>query len=159
MILVLFIQGLFFFSENFIVFLAADVFNPPILLSGKNDRGQLGIGSNVNQNVPVAVLISGALNTKTIKYISAGFDNVVAVDSDGIAYSWGDNINGDAGQNSATSYFDAPGQVFATDYLVGQRIVMVSSGGSFTLALNNKGRVFGWGLNRDGIFFPFLFLF
>ena len=117
------------------------------------------MGSLLQQKVPIAVLTNGALNTKTVKYISAGADFVIAVDDAGIAYSWGDNTNGDGGQNSATQYFDNPQYVYAADVLSGQKIVMVSSGSSHTLALSDKGRVFAWGGNANGNFLIYFIFF
>ena len=124
-----------------------------------NDKGQLGIGSTATMNLPTAVLTNVALNSKKIKWISAGEKHVAAVDIDGIAYAWGDNANGQLGEDSLSTNDVNPGLVYATDYLVGQKIVMVSSGLRFSLALSEKGRVFGWGANSNGNSFIFLFFF
>jgi len=124
-----------------------------------NDKGQLGIGSTATMNLPTAVLTNVALNSKKIKWISAGEKHVTALDIDGITYAWGDNANGQLGEDSLSTNDVNPGLVYATDYLVGQKIVMVSSGLRFSLALSEKGRVFGWGANSNGNSFIFLFFF
>ena len=128
-----------------------------IFFSGLNDRGQLGIGSTTTMNLPTAVDTAVALNTKKISFISAGQNHVAAVDINGVTYVWGDNAQGELGQNSGAGYESSPGLAYVGDVLKDQKIVMVSSGMQFTLALNEKGRVFGWGANSNGNCFSFFF--
>lgn len=71
---------------------------------GENSNGAVGDGTQGvgnNKLLPTAVLTSGALSGKTIKYISAGGGNdyTLAIDSDGKAYSWGGDEYGQLGRS------------------------------------------------------------
>ena len=70
---------------------------------GLNDFGQLGnSNTGTNSNLPVAVYTNGYLNGKTITQIGAGFDHSLALDSDGLLYSWGNNTYGELGIGNNT---------------------------------------------------------
>lgn len=53
---------------------------------GCNVLGQLGIGNNENQNVPTFI---DRLANSIITKIASGAGHCVAIDTHGVAYSWG----------------------------------------------------------------------
>lgn len=56
---------------------------------GNNYWGQLGNGTRTDSDTPVAVDISGDLNSKSIKYIMAGDNNTCATSTEDKTYCWG----------------------------------------------------------------------
>jgi alpha-tubulin suppressor-like RCC1 family protein len=74
---------------------------------GDNDYGELGDGGAASTGVPVAVQTSGVLAGKTLTQITAGAFHACATDTDAAAYCWGDNNQGDLGNNS-TVQSDVP---------------------------------------------------
>ena len=73
---------------------------------GSDAYGQLGDGSAGGPG-PVAVDTSGVLAGKTLTQISAGYGHTCALDSSGAIYCWGDNTQGELGDDS-TAQSDVP---------------------------------------------------
>lgn len=67
---------------------------------GSNGSGQLGNGNNNNSNVPVAVDQSVILSGKIISQIAAGNVHALALTSDGLVATWGNNANGQLGNGN-----------------------------------------------------------
>jgi len=69
---------------------------------GQNSFGELGNGDNLhqNQNVPVAVVTSGALNGVTITQVAAGNNHTITLGNNGTVYTWGRNQYGILGNGS-----------------------------------------------------------
>jgi alpha-tubulin suppressor-like RCC1 family protein len=78
---------------------------------GENGNGQLGDGSIENSLIPVAVDMSGALSGLSIKEITTGWSHVCVIASDGNAYCWGDDHDGQLGNDSEHSNSLVPVQV------------------------------------------------
>ena len=120
---------------------------------GNNNAGQLGNNNTNNSRVPVQVQDpndpSGFLTRAT--YISGGGSHTVAVKTDGTAWAWGDNTNGQLGNNTTVASL-APVQVQdptdVTGFLTG--MVAIAGGAEYSLGLKNDGTVRGWGLNGAG---------
>lgn len=72
--------------------------------------------------------------------IDSGFDHVLAVDSSGNVYGWGENHDGQLGPLS-------PGANQTTPLHLGfvSNIVEVSAGTNLSIALDNQGKIFYWG--------------
>lgn len=118
---------------------------------GYNAYGQLGNGITfTDSNVPVAV-IDGDINftSKEITSLALGSTHVIALDSDGKVYSWGDNISGQLG-NGTTTDSNIPVAVNMSGVLAGKTIIAVSAGSSHAIALSSEGKVYTWGLNDNG---------
>jgi len=78
--------------------MALDIFGN-VWTWGDNRRGQLGIGKTQNSLTPVKV-IGGEMETEyleNIVAISAGYWHCLAVDTNGVVWSWGKGINGQLG--------------------------------------------------------------
>lgn len=71
---------------------------------GTNSSGQLGINSNLQKLVPVAVLGVGGGAAKQFTQITTGTSHTCAIESTTQkAYCWGGNTNGQLGDNTVTS--------------------------------------------------------
>jgi alpha-tubulin suppressor-like RCC1 family protein len=108
---------------------------------GANNFGQLGINSTASQLTPVSVL--GAV--KTFCQISAGLNHTMAIDKNGRAWGWGNNGNGQLGDNSVTSR-RTPVSVLGTV----KTFCQIRAGSSHTMAIDKNGRAWGWGDNSNG---------
>ena len=120
---------------------------------GMNSSGQLGNNSTSNANVPVAVSTSGVLAGKTIKQITASDFHTCAIASDGEAYCWGGNTDGQLGNNS-TNQSNVPVTVLppqgAIPLLGGQFKQISAEGGNRTCAIAYGDRAYCWGEGRYG---------
>ena len=111
---------------------------------GDNTYGVLGnayfetTGSNITEPTKITL----PQNVTSVA-ISAGYDHVLMLTSDGNVYAWGNNEYGQLGQENA--------QIVKTPTLVeglrGKNIVAVSAGMQFSLALTDGGKVYSFGNN------------
>jgi alpha-tubulin suppressor-like RCC1 family protein len=117
---------------------------------GAASFGQLGNGgvSSV-PGVPVAVVTSGPLSGKTLTQIATGSGSTCAVASTGTAYCWGQGVNGELGNGSATNS-NVPVTVATSGVLAGKTLTQVSLGTNFACALDASGAAYCWGLNTSG---------
>lgn len=112
---------------------------------GENLEGQLGDDSTNGSAVPVAVDTSGVLTGKTLTQVTAGSVYTCALDSAGAAYCWGDNLQGQLGDNSRDSSA-VPVAVDTSGALAGKALTQVSAGGlSLACAMSTSGAVYCWG--------------
>ena len=117
---------------------------------GRNDLGQLGNGTTVNEEKePAPVDMSGALAGKTITQIAAGESGSLVLASDNTLYSWGKGTDGDLG-NGANLNSSVPVAVDMTGVLAGKTITQISMGISFSLVLASDGTMFTWGNGDQG---------
>jgi len=110
---------------------------------GSNSYGQLGNGVNTSSTLPVAV---SALAGETVVAVAAGANFSLAITDEGEVYAWGYNLFGQLG-NGTTTNSNVPVAVSA---LAGKRVVAISAGGGFALALTGDGVVYAWGQNVLG---------
>ena len=119
--------------------------------------GQLGNNSSSNSSVPVRVRdpASPTDANKGLKatQVSAGFYHSLALGKDGYVYAWGNNSNGQLGNNSSSNS-SVPVRVrdpdSPTDAGKGLKATQVSAGDEHSLAVGNNGYVYAWGWNRTG---------
>ena len=121
---------------------------------GFNNYGQLGNGNTSNRNTPVIVKKpAGVSDDFTYVQVSAGTDHSLAVGSDGYAYAWGNNNNGQLGNNT-TSFSSVPVRVCdpstGSNADTGLKAIQVSAGRLFSLAIDQDGNIWAWGYNDNG---------
>jgi alpha-tubulin suppressor-like RCC1 family protein/phosphodiesterase/alkaline phosphatase D-like protein len=118
---------------------------------GSNSSGQLGVNNTgiYSSRVPVEVVKGSVLTGKTITAVGAGSDFSFALCSDSTLAAWGNNGNGQLGNNTTTSAL-LPVAVTRTGVLAGKTITGVSGGGSHVLALCSDSTLAAWGYNGDG---------
>ncbi len=116
---------------------------------GFGSHGELGIRNTFKKTVPVAVDTTKALAGKKIVAIAAGTNYGVAVDSQGMVYTWGENDKGQLGINS-TKHSEVPVPIYISRAIWGKTIVAVAAGIDHTLALSSDGKVYAWGDNSYG---------
>lgn len=118
---------------------------------GYNNKGQVGDSTFNNRNAPVAVLYGTAgLLSKKIISVSAGTSHSLALDDQGKVYTWGDNIYGKLGDNTNTHRNTPVAVLDGTAGLLTKRIIQVVGGFGNSIALDDQGKVYTWGLNYYG---------
>jgi len=107
---------------------------------GANGYGQLGNGTATNSSIPVIV-------AETFSAVSIGGAHSIGLKSDGTVWSWGNNASGQLG-NETQDAKTSPIQVTTPDGISG--FTAIAAGVNHTLALDNLGNVWAWGLNSSG---------
>jgi alpha-tubulin suppressor-like RCC1 family protein len=111
---------------------------------GLNSLGQLGNSTTTNSNTPVSVPVPGGGARFT--QVSAGRYYSLAVGSNGNSFGWGDNSNGQLG-NNLTADSDVPVQVTTP---AGVTFSQMSAGYYHSLAVGSDGKTYAWGYNGSG---------
>ena len=107
---------------------------------GSNWNGQLGNGEATGYQ-PAPIQIGTATNWATV---SAKGNHTVAVRTDGTAWAWGNNWNGQLGDGTTTSR-NAPVQIgTATNW------ASVAAGNYFSTGIRENGTLWAWGRNASG---------
>ena len=108
---------------------------------GNNDVGQLGTGNTTNRSSPVSV-VGGFTDWCQV---SVGFDNLLAIRTNGSLWAWGNNYGGRLGDNTTVAKC-SPVSVIGgfTDWC------QVSTSGAHTLAIRTNGTLWAWGFNLNG---------
>ena len=125
-----------------------------VLAWGRNNSGQLGNNSIDQSNVPVQVKDAAGTGTlSAITAIAIGDAHSIALKSDGTVWAWGNNINGQIGDNTSGGGTNRliPVQVKG----VGgagtlTSVIAIVAGSSHSLALKADGTVMAWGANDYG---------
>ncbi|MDI1447998.1 PLAT/LH2 domain-containing protein [Polyangium sp. 6x1] len=110
---------------------------------GRNDYGQLGIGSVGIQGAGEVVGLRG------VKAISAGGWHGLALLENGEIWAWGYDGNGQLGNAATTSTTSKPVPVKISDF-GGVKAKAISAGWRHSLALLEDGTVWSWGQNNFG---------
>ena len=108
---------------------------------GSNIQGQLGDGTTTSSNLPVNV-IGGITNWSQL---SGGAIHSLGLTDDGIAYAWGNNLNGRLGDGTTTSS-NSPITVIGDITNWSQ----VSAGNDHSLGLTDDGIAYAWGAGSSG---------
>ncbi|TSJ83732.1 InlB B-repeat-containing protein [Bifidobacterium apousia] len=126
---------------------------------GNNYSGRLGDGTSSSRYTPVRVKTPDRKTYPdlpadfTYLQVSAGWQHSLALGSDGNAWAWGDNGNGQLGNNSYSSSY-VPVRVrdpaSPTDTSKGLKAAQVSAGIDHSLALGSDGNAWAWGDNSNG---------
>ncbi len=108
---------------------------------GHNSKGELGNGTTTNSNTPIKIMEG----TKFIE-ISAGNESSFAIDETGKLYAWGSNENGKLALGNEENKL-VPTLV-ESDIVF--KKVETSTGENYTLALDELGNLYTWGINTYG---------
>jgi alpha-tubulin suppressor-like RCC1 family protein len=108
---------------------------------GCNATGQLGDGTSISRSSPVSV-VGGFTDWCQV---SAKWNHVVAIRTNGTAWAWGCNSNGQLGDGTAVSR-SSPVSVVGgfTDWC------QVSVGNAHSLGVRCNGTAWAWGVNQQG---------
>jgi alpha-tubulin suppressor-like RCC1 family protein len=106
---------------------------------GKNDFGQLGLGSTADEYSPQKV---GVANNWVS--IACGIDHVLAINSNGELFSWGRNDAGQLGLANSSNY-TSPKKIG-----IERNWKSTSCGWKHSLAINTNGELYTWGMNNWG---------
>ena len=111
---------------------------------GENNTGQLGNGTTTNSFTPVQA--SGLTGAVAVGGGGSVLHNghSLAVKSDGTAWSWGENNDGQLGDGTTTDRLTSVQVSTLTN------VKAVAGGQAHSLALKNDGTVFAWGDNEYG---------
>ena len=112
---------------------------------GLNTNGQLGDNTATKKSSPVQTIAFGT----NWKSVSCGLYNTAAIKTDGTLWTWGDNSNGQLGDNTiANSPWgkSSPVQTIA----FGTNWKQVSAGSGHTAAIKTDGTLWTWGSNNLG---------
>eukprot|EP00300_Choanocystis_sp_HF-7_P033823 c46252_g1_i1.p1 GENE.c46252_g1_i1~~c46252_g1_i1.p1 ORF type:complete len:748 (+),score=86.21 c46252_g1_i1:178-2244(+) len=104
---------------------------------GKNDKEQLGLGGDTDQNSPARI---NELTGKRIRKIVAGGFHSGAVDSFGNLYTWGSNNHGQLGRPESRPDFALP-----VPNLRYREVVSVSFGLLHSCVASREGDAYCWG--------------
>lgn len=114
-----------------------------LLAWGNNSVGELGNGSTKSRRLPVAVKLPKGV---TVKAISAGDDNGLALTTTGRLLSWGGNDAGQLGDGKTKGRL-VPGLVKLPAHTT---VTSIAAGDNVGLAATSAGRLLAWGANGQG---------
>lgn len=119
-----------------------------VLAWGRNDSGQLGLGSSSSSPTLTPTVIPGLAG---VVAVSAGESHSIALKSDGSVWTWGGGSFGQLGDNTTTTK-STPTQVKGvggTGFLAG--VTSIAAGSNHSLAANSATkRAFAWGRGTEG---------
>ena len=129
---------------------------------GNNDYGELGDGSNVSKSIPICISdLENELKVKKITDIYYVYLNlmgsgstIIALDSNGKVYAWGDNSFGQIGDGTGEGYGDYNNKPICisdlNNSLKNKKIVQMNIQNSTIIALDDEGKIYTWGGNSYG---------
>ncbi|KJY52025.1 RCC1 repeat domain protein, 2 domains [Bifidobacterium kimbladii] len=128
---------------------------------GSNGSGRLGDGTTTERHAPVRVKTPDRKTYPdlpadfTYLQVSAGYNYSLAVGSDGNAYAWGSNSQGQLGDGTGTTRYTPvrvrkPDRSTYPDLPEDFTYLQVSAGASHSLAVGSDGNVYAWGSNGSG---------
>jgi alpha-tubulin suppressor-like RCC1 family protein len=113
---------------------------------GYNAAGQLSDGTTTNSSVPVEVVLPGPVAQVFQGGSGPGNGQTIAILENGTVWGWGDNDRGQLGTGTQTN---APRPV-RIHLPKGVTLVKVSSGGFASYGIDQSGRLWAWGDDRNG---------
>ena len=126
---------------------------PNYMLILTEDGYLYGVGNNemrhLTASLPGSVAAPTRLPLSDVRAISAGSLHAVAVTNYGYVYQWGREIRFEQRDDGEIVQFeDIANPIRVADLY---DIVAVASGNNFTVALQESGEIWGWGLNELGV--------
>ncbi|KAJ0097762.1 hypothetical protein Patl1_28023 [Pistacia atlantica] len=112
---------------------------------GRNQNGQLGLGTTEDALVPQKIQ---AFQGVSIKMVAAGAEHSVAVTENGELYGWGWGRYGNLGLGDRNDRL-IPEKI-STLNLQGERMVMVACGWRHTISVSSSGGLYTYGWSKYG---------
>ena len=84
-----------------------------------------------------------------LRTVAAGREHGLALTESGKVYSWGNNTNGQLGRTTSGTTNRTPGQIPAASFN-NKKITGIAAGSYHSLAIDEDGKVYGWGLQNNG---------
>lgn len=129
--------------------------NGAVFAWGHQNHGRLGNGSTADSNLltaPVSSKSGAAAPLVDCIGVAAGQHHSLAVDESGFVWAYGNNAEGELGNNTSGNESTYAAKVLksgtAGDWL--NDCKQVSAGNLFSGALSNSGHVYTWGAREDG---------
>jgi alpha-tubulin suppressor-like RCC1 family protein len=116
---------------------------------GANYQGQLGNNVTTNSGIPIAISTFGSLSGTTITAIACGTNVTMALDTNGKVHTWGNNLQGQLGNNTTTQS-NIPIDISSFGSLSGKTVVAIACGALHSMGLDSTGQVHVWGENTFG---------
>ncbi|KAA8531150.1 hypothetical protein F0562_005936 [Nyssa sinensis] len=110
---------------------------------GRNQNGQLGLGTTEDSLVPQQI---AAFQGVSVKMVAAGAEHTAAVTEDGELYGWGWGRYGNLGLGDRNDRF-VPQKVSNVD---GEKMVMVACGWRHTISVSSSGGLYTYGWSKYG---------
>ncbi|MBA0724764.1 hypothetical protein Golax_021426, partial [Gossypium laxum] len=110
---------------------------------GRNQNGQLGLGSTEDSLVPQKIQ---AFQGISIKMVAAGAEHTAAVSEEGALYGWGWGRYGNLGLGDRNDRL-VPEKVST---LNGEKMNMVACGWRHTISVSDTGRLYTYGWSKYG---------
>ncbi len=120
--------------------------NGKVYTWGRNSSGQLGNGTNVDSYLPKDITQNIGTNMGKVIKIETGDYRTLVITENGQVYIWGAGHLG----NGLTSNSNSPVDITSKFYLTNDKIIQATLGGYQSLAVSEKGKVYGWGSNSSG---------
>jgi len=116
---------------------------------GVGDEGQMGNGVSSQSTVPVAIVTSGELSGKTISSLYSADWHSCVITTEGKAYCWGRNTDGQFG-NGTTTASNVATPVDMSGVLTGKTLTSISGSYYHTCAQASDNQAYCWGTNGNG---------
>ncbi|QWB99902.1 InlB B-repeat-containing protein [Mycoplasmatota bacterium] len=115
---------------------------------GSNEGGQLGDGTTTNRTTPTEITSQFKLDAgETVTSISLGFFHSSTITSEGRAFTWGSNWNGQLGDGTFIGR-STPTEITGQFELnAGETVTNISLGDEQSVSITSEGRIFIWGDN------------
>lgn len=108
---------------------------------GRNTTGQLGDNSTTDKSSPVQTITAST----NWRQVTCGDRYTAAIKTDGTLWIWGENVDGQLGDNTRTNR-SSPIQTVSA----GTNWKVIDGGGNTTAAIKNDGTLWLWGSNIVG---------
>lgn len=111
---------------------------------GSNQRGEIGNPSTLTGSTasPAPTLVTSSVKFKSI---ATGWEHACGLSTDGTAFCWGDNVNGQLGIGTFATSQSSPTAVMTSEHFS-----TLAAAGEFTCGLTLDGRAMCWGGNAYG---------
>jgi alpha-tubulin suppressor-like RCC1 family protein len=132
-------------------FMSACLSDGRMVVWGHATFGRAGNGLPFLRGSPTPIPLSALPVGQIWTLIAAGQNHTLGISTDGKVYAWGSNSNGQLGRGTFGSAFPTPQAVPSSLIAFNDSIFTAIAGGmNHSVALNQDGQVFAWGLNSNG---------